>query len=303
MGPMLDKAYATGDAVLRRMYGDRQKHPIWGKEGFLGDVVVRLKPNEAAVAQELVERRVGKVMLAFRSFLAQLGLDAGHDETTKMQLKGQQLHMSTLFVNVNGERGDLVLETLRTMARRDLNPVVGRGLLAPEEARCSKGTVEYAKELKHCDYDERAVLREDGGIALPPTSVTYEFTDGAYERSLLEKILTGAGSGRAMLAANRVETPSLPDRLKHNGFFVGGFDISVPGAYHAVLRRPTTDSLGRPMKVEHSGAVLLTAGRTDKAFGSRQTELVVTGARPVKTENIHVIADLYRADAVEGGAV
>lgn len=300
---MLDKAYATGDAVLTRMYGDRQQHPIWRKDAYLGDVVVRLTPNECVVAKELIERSVGDISLAFRSFLAQLGIDAGHEETTSVQLKGQLLHMNTMFVNVNGERGERVLKTLRSMMDRQRNAIVGRALLAPQEAHCSAGTVEYAKETKACDFDERAILREDGGVALPPTPVTYAFADGAYKPSTLEQVLEGRGSGRAMLAAHRTNTEGIPHQLEPGGFFVGGFDISMPGLYHAVLRRKTVNAEGEELSVQHSGAVLLAAGRTDTSFGSRQTELVVTGEAPVQTADIHVIADVYRASEREAGAI
>lgn len=302
---MLDKASIAGnEAVLVRVYGAKEQHPIWKRDGVHGDIVVELDETEAMIAEEILQQRIGKVILAFRSFLAQLGIDAGHEETTSMKIKRRILHINTLLTNVNGENGQKVLDVLSDLARHDggVKPIVGRGLFLPDEALCSRDDVDFAKKIDACDWDPRGVLQEDGGIALPPLPVTYRMKKEAYDKAALEKVLRG-GSGRAMLRQNRTKEEELPREIGTNDFFVGGFDLHIPGALHAVLRRRTEDGVGKELPVYHSGAVLLAAGRTDRMFGDRQTELVNVNGRPVATENVHVIADLYRASAVEAAGI
>ena len=297
---MLEKAYATGDAVLVRISG-KETHPTWKRDGIMGDIVVELNDQEAIVAEEIETQRVGRTILAFRSFLAQLGIDAGHEETTSVQLRRKILHIRTLLTNVNGDRGESVLDVLDWMVRDGEKPVVGRGLLLPECARRDRDAVEAAQAREECSWDAKAIVREDGGVALPPLPLTFTFDDEAYKSSTLRKVLSGKGSGRAMLRANRHRELSLPPHIDSNEFFVGGFDISVPGPHHVVLRRGTVDEEGKGLPVQHSGAVFLAAGRTDKIYGDRQTELVNVNGTAVPTEKVHVIADFYHASMVEAG--
>lgn len=290
---MLNQAYATKDAQIVSMSNESECYAPWKREGFSGKVVVPMDEMEALVAQELIRRQQDEILeisMGLRSALAQLGIDTVLNGVTQ---KRHLLHMDTLFLSMDGERSEKVLQTIRSLAREGLRPVVGRAVLLPEESRLTKAEVEEAEAFGHCNWDAQSVIRDDGRVAIPPLPLQYRFDADAYESGTLRKVFDGA-SGRAMLLKNR-ETYPLPRILEKGGFFVGGFTLNLPGMFHAMLHRTTVDAQGNELLPMHSAAGFLEAVRTDEVFGDRQIEITNVNGADIPLEKVHVLASIHRA--------
>lgn len=276
LNPETSGAYTTLDGKVTGVSSFHQTHPEFGTPAREIRVAIPLRNTESVLAEAIHDHDIGTIVIALRSTVGQLGVEAFRDSSTELMIRDSFLVAETLITPWS-EHGQQTIEEILRISQTDSGASIAHAAILPSASRIRRREMQLRQEISYAiDFDTLVARGE------------------------LEAIVTGKpGVGRSIFQERRRKTGPVHE-LAPGAFLLGQFDVDERLERVIVINpdshRAATPDV--PTGIIHGTARIFHAHRDEPQ--RRQAEVRNCNGGTEKLEGLIFTAEEY-APALQNG--